>query len=29
MVTGIDNIWTSRAVEAWAPMPRKVAPISK
>ena len=29
MVTGMDRVWTSRTVEAWAPMPRNTAPISK
>ena len=26
MVTGIDKVCTSRALDAWAPMPRKMAP---
>jgi hypothetical protein len=29
MVTGIDSVWPSRTVDACAPIPRKVAPISK
>ena len=28
-VAGSDMVWTSRAVDAWAPMIRKAAPNSK
>lgn len=29
MVTGIDRVCTSRAVDAWPPMPRKTEPSSR